>query len=140
MKESVGNAKKLTREMQVYWKRKDRAKKAIQRRNDRKTEEKLKKDLQLMEAKRQERKLNFLITQSELYAHFMSKKFGAVSNPERDENVIVNQLDESESRSPHLSSLDDYDRCAFSFISLVNTGFWLRLILIFRVLYFTVRK
>ena len=29
-----------------------------------------------MEARRQQRKLNFLITQTELYAHFMAKKLG----------------------------------------------------------------
>ena len=31
-----------------------------------------------MEARRQQRKLNFLITQTELYAHFMAKKLGNI--------------------------------------------------------------
>ena len=44
------------------------------------------------QAKRQQRKLNFLITQTELYAHFMSRKLGKAS-PE-EQLRILNQLDE----------------------------------------------
>lgn len=32
----------------------------------------------ICKAKRQQRKLNFLITQTELYAHFFSKKLGGI--------------------------------------------------------------
>jgi len=42
--------------------------------------------------KRQQRKLNFLITQTELYAHFMSKKITGDSDMTRDQ--ILRHLDE----------------------------------------------
>lgn len=42
--------------------------------------------------KRQQRKLNFLITQTELYAHFMSRKLTGETNKERDQ--ILSHLEE----------------------------------------------
>ncbi len=42
--------------------------------------------------KRQQRKLNFLITQTELYAHFMSKKITGDTDVARDQ--ILGRLDE----------------------------------------------
>ena len=45
-----------------------------------------------MQAKRQQRKLNFLITQTELYAHFMSRKLTGQGDEERDR--ILKLLDE----------------------------------------------
>lgn len=62
-------------------------------------------DVELIEAKRQQRKLNFLITQTELYAHFMSKKLGKVSAEEQLR--ILSQLDEE--TNPRLAAMDDYD-------------------------------
>ena len=98
MKEIVWRAKRLTREMQAYWKRYDRVEKVInlaklfsncvnwasnylekqvqRRQAEKEAEEQRKLDVELMEARRQQRKLNFLITQTELYAHFMAKKLG----------------------------------------------------------------
>lgn len=42
--------------------------------------------------KRQQRKLNFLITQTELYAHFMSKKITGDTDMTQDQ--ILGHLDE----------------------------------------------
>jgi DNA helicase INO80 len=50
----------------------------------------------IFQARRQQRKLNFLITQTELYAHFMAKKMTGESEERQDE--ILHQLDESK---PH---------------------------------------
>lgn len=49
----------------------------------------------LSQAKRQQRKLNFLITQTELYAHFMSGK-ASVAGPEGDgaQEDILRKLDD----------------------------------------------
>ena len=46
--------------------------------------------------KRQQRKLNFLITQTELYAHFMSRKLTGASTADRDR--ILNRLQEGSSK------------------------------------------
>lgn len=60
------------------------------------------------QAKRQQRKLNFLITQTELYAHFMSRKIDKASAEEQLR--ILNQLDEEKNTRLIVSGLDNYDR------------------------------
>ncbi|XP_049787289.1 chromatin-remodeling ATPase INO80 [Schistocerca cancellata] len=105
MKETVWRAKRLTREMQSYWKRYDRVEREARRRLEREAEEQRRLDVELMEAKRQQRKLNFLITQTELYAHFMSRKLGSGSQEERLR--ILSQLEEE--KLPRLAAFDDYD-------------------------------
>lgn len=105
MKETIWRAKRLTREMLAYWKRYERIERDTRRRMEKEAEEQRKMDFELLEAKRQQRKLNFLITQTELYAHFMSRKLGQGS--EADQLRILNQLDEE--INPRLASYDDYD-------------------------------
>lgn len=103
-KETIWRAKRLTREMLSYWKKYDRVERENRRRLEKEAEEQRKMDVELVEVKRQQRKLNFLITQTELYAHFMSHK-GELSSQE--EQRILNQLDEE--MSPRLSAIDNYD-------------------------------
>nr|CAD7459847.1 unnamed protein product [Timema tahoe] len=105
MKETLWRAKRLTREMQAYWKRYDRVERETRRRQEKEAEEQRKLDGELMEAKRQQRKLNFLITQTELYAHFMSRKLGG-ANP-KEQLRILSQLEEE--KIPRLAAIDDYN-------------------------------
>lgn len=104
MKETVWRTKRLSREMQTYWKRYERVERDARRRQEKEAEEQRRQDLEFMEAKRQQRKLNFLITQTELYAHFISKKIGSGAGLEQ---TILNQLDEEE--TPRLVIADDYN-------------------------------
>lgn len=106
MKETLWRTKRLTREMQSYWKRYDRVERETKRRMEKEAEEQRKMDVEIIEAKRQQRKLNFLITQTELYAHFMSRKLKK-SSPD-EQLLILSQLDEE--KNPRLASIDDYDR------------------------------
>ncbi|CAH2095187.1 unnamed protein product [Euphydryas editha] len=106
MKETVWRCKRLSREMQAYWRRYDRAERETRRRLEREAEEQRKMDVELMEAKRQRRKLNFLITQTELYAHFMQRKLNATED-DSDADMILKQLDED--RDPRLAAIDNYD-------------------------------
>ncbi|XP_063529749.1 chromatin-remodeling ATPase INO80 isoform X1 [Cydia strobilella] len=107
MKETVWRCKRLSREMQAYWRRYDRAERETRRRMEREAEEQRKMDVELMEAKRQRRKLNFLITQTELYAHFMQKKLSAPTDDGNGADRILRQLDED--RDPRLAAIDSYD-------------------------------
>ncbi|XP_045779214.1 chromatin-remodeling ATPase INO80 isoform X2 [Maniola jurtina] len=107
MKETVWRCKRLSREMQAYWRRYDRAERETRRRMEREAEEQRKMDVELMEAKRQRRKLNFLITQTELYAHFMQKKLNSGEDCDSDADMILRQLDED--RDPRLAAIDNYD-------------------------------
>ena len=62
----------------------------------------------LIQAKRQQRKLNFLITQTELFAHFMARK----STGEKSTEDILSLLDDKPLELPPVSSAvnveDDY--------------------------------
>ncbi|XP_072933681.1 chromatin-remodeling ATPase INO80 [Epargyreus clarus] len=107
MKETVWRCKRLSREMQAYWRRYDRAERETRRRMEREAEEQRKMDVELMEAKRQRRKLNFLITQTELYAHFMQRKLNATDDGDSGADRILRQLDED--RDPRLAAIDHYD-------------------------------
>ncbi|CAG4955092.1 unnamed protein product [Parnassius apollo] len=107
MKETVWRCKRLSREMQAYWRRYDRAERETRRRMEREAEEQRKMDVELMEAKRQRRKLNFLITQTELYAHFMQRKLNAGDEGDSSTDRILRQLDED--RDPRLAAIDNYD-------------------------------
>jgi chromatin-remodeling ATPase INO80 len=104
-KETIWRAKKLTREMLSYWKKFDRVERENRRRQEKEAEEQRKMDVELIEVKRQQRKLNFLITQTELYAHFMSHK-GELSSQE--EQKILSQLDEN-NLPKSSSAIDNYD-------------------------------
>ena len=90
-RDQLSRAKRLTREMLMYWKRFDKAEKDIRKRAEKEAQEQLKVDMELLEAKRQQRKLNFLITQTELYAHFLSKKVSV----QKEEQEILKSLEET---------------------------------------------
>ena len=47
--------------------------------------------------KRQQRKLNFLITQTELYAHFMARKITGATDADKER--ILNRLSEENTNS-----------------------------------------
>merc|ERR1712130_888202 len=91
MKETIWRAKRLAREMQTYWKKYEREEKQQKKAAEKVALEQRKMDIELLEAKRQQRKLNFLITQTELYAHFMAKKIG-LQKTEESENIILSNL------------------------------------------------
>uniref|UniRef100_A0A3Q3BLI5 Chromatin-remodeling ATPase INO80 n=1 Tax=Kryptolebias marmoratus TaxID=37003 RepID=A0A3Q3BLI5_KRYMA len=76
-KETLPRARRLTKEMMLYWKKYDKVEKEHRKRAEKEALEQRKLDEEMREAKRQQRKLNFLITQTELYAHFMSGKASA---------------------------------------------------------------
>lgn len=74
-------------------------------------------DVELMEAKRQRRKLNFLITQTELYAHFMQRKLNNAGDCDTGTDRILRQLDED--RDPRLATIDHYDRYFSSYTYII---------------------
>ena len=61
------------REMFNFWKRNERLERDLKKKHEKELLDKAKKRKK-KEAKRQLRKLNFLITQTELYSHFIGKK------------------------------------------------------------------
>jgi DNA helicase INO80 len=76
------SAKKLNKEMLAFWKKHEKE-------ITEKRKKKVKEEQEKLEAQRQQRKLNFLLTQTELYSHFMAKK-GITHTAEQDEEARKN--------------------------------------------------
>ncbi|KAG8011195.1 DNA helicase INO80 [Nibea albiflora] len=95
-KETLPRARRLTKEMMLYWKKYDKVEKEHRKRAEKEALEQRKLDEEMREAKRQQRKLNFLITQTELYAHFMSGK-ASIAGPEGDtaQEEILRKLEDT---------------------------------------------
>ncbi|XP_063803421.1 chromatin-remodeling ATPase INO80 [Pseudophryne corroboree] len=92
-KETLPRARRLTKEMSLYWKKYDKVEKEHRKRAEKEALEQRKLDEEMREAKRQQRKLNFLITQTELYAHFVSRK--RESGPDEIQEEILRKLEDS---------------------------------------------
>jgi chromatin-remodeling ATPase INO80 len=74
MKDTQARAKRTMREMLSFWKRNEREERDLRRMAEKKEIEDAKKAEADREANRQKRKLNFLISQTELYSHFIGRK------------------------------------------------------------------
>ncbi|KAJ8269900.1 hypothetical protein GJAV_G00108040 [Gymnothorax javanicus] len=92
-RETLPRARRLTKEMLLYWKKYEKVEKEHRRRAEKEALEQRKLDEEMREAKRQQRKLNFLITQTELYAHFMSGKNNAGADGIQED--ILRKLEDS---------------------------------------------
>ncbi|TFK30564.1 DNA ATP-dependent helicase [Coprinopsis marcescibilis] len=73
-KDIQAKAKRLMREMQVFWKKNEKEERDVRRREQKEAMDRLKVEEEKREAARQARKLEFLISQTELYSHFVGNK------------------------------------------------------------------
>ena len=73
-KDVQARAKRSMREMMTFWKRNEREERDLRRVAEKQEIENAKKAEADREANRQKRKLNFLISQTELYSHFIGRK------------------------------------------------------------------
>ncbi|KAK9125166.1 hypothetical protein Scep_014012 [Stephania cephalantha] len=77
MRGAAIRTRKLARDMLVFWKRIDKEQAEVRKREEREAAEALKREQEAREARRHEQRLNFLISQTELYSHFMQNKFSS---------------------------------------------------------------
>lgn len=73
-KDTQARAKRTMREMMSFWKRNEREERDLRRMAEKQEMELAKRAEADREANRQKRKLNFLISQTELYSHFIGRK------------------------------------------------------------------
>lgn len=73
-KDVQARAKRSMREMMTFWKRNERTERDLRKIAEKQEQENQKKEEAEKEAKRQKNKLNFLISQTELYSHFIGSK------------------------------------------------------------------
>ncbi|KAI7754871.1 hypothetical protein M8C21_025130 [Ambrosia artemisiifolia] len=92
--------RKLARDMLVFWKRVDKEMAEIRKREEKEAAEALKREQELREARRQQQRLNFLLSQTELYGHFMQNK----SSSQPTETLLEN--DKTNDQEAMVSSSD----------------------------------
>ncbi|KIR40918.1 DNA helicase INO80 [Cryptococcus deuterogattii 99/473] len=73
-KEGAAKAKRIVKELAAFWRKNEKDEVIARKKAEREALERAKAEEEAREAKRQSRKLNFLLTQTELYSHFIGKK------------------------------------------------------------------
>lgn len=73
-KDAATRARKALREMLSFWKRNEREERELRKRAEKEAAERRRLEEEERENRRQAKKLNFLLTQTELYSHFIAKK------------------------------------------------------------------
>ncbi|KAH8434649.1 chromatin-remodeling ATPase INO80 [Aspergillus melleus] len=88
MKDTQARAKRTMREMMSFWKRNEREERDLRRLAEKQEIESAKKAEAEREANRQRRKLNFLISQTELYSHFIGRKIKGADGDETGDTAV----------------------------------------------------
>ncbi|EGO04005.1 hypothetical protein SERLA73DRAFT_102360 [Serpula lacrymans var. lacrymans S7.3] len=73
-KDIQAKGKRMMREMLVFWKKNEREERDVRKREQKEATDRAKVEEEKREAARQARKLEFLISQTELYSHFVGSK------------------------------------------------------------------
>ncbi|KAF6766320.1 DNA ATP-dependent helicase [Ephemerocybe angulata] len=104
-KDVQAKAKRLMREMLIFWKKNEKEEKEMRKREHKEALDRQRAEDEKREAARQARKLEFLISQTELYSHFVGNKLKTSELEEADEV----QADETASVPPPAPSGADFD-------------------------------
>ncbi|KEI41892.1 uncharacterized protein L969DRAFT_91363 [Mixia osmundae IAM 14324] len=91
-KELQIKGKRVSREVLTFWRGNEKRDRDDRRTAAREVELKIKKEEEARESKRQARKLNFLITQTELYSHFVGDKLNTSAAEESAETEPAAQV------------------------------------------------
>lgn len=74
VKDFQTRARRGIREMSSFWKKNEREERDLKKKAEKEAMELARKEDEVRESKRQAKKLNFLLTQTELYSHFIGRK------------------------------------------------------------------
>ncbi|KAJ6107779.1 Helicase C-terminal [Penicillium sp. IBT 18751x] len=102
-KDTQARAKRTMREMMSFWKRNEREERDLRRLAEKQELESAKKAEAERESNRQKRKLNFLISQTELYSHFIGRK---VKTAEAEAGDGVTAAAGGEAHHPNIPNAD----------------------------------
>ena len=87
-KESTLRGKRIQKEMLVFWRKRDKEILEIRKKKDKVETEKKKQEEELKEAVMQKKRLEYLMKQSDIYAHFMAKKLGLTEEEEKEKERL----------------------------------------------------
>ncbi|KAH9613368.1 hypothetical protein KSS87_004845 [Heliosperma pusillum] len=103
--------RKLARDMLVYWKRLEKEMAEVRKREEKEVAEALKREREEEEARRQQKRLDFLLSQTELFSHFMSNKPAAqdekLSEERGDEMAEDDDLEDAELKKEALKAAQE---------------------------------
>lgn len=105
-KDMQAKSKRAMREMLVFWKRNERGDLLNRQKAEKEIIDRAKKEEESRESRRQARKLNFLITQTELYSHFIGSKVKTSEAEQSEETAGDARLQERPSVSVPLIEPD----------------------------------
>lgn len=116
-KDVQAKGKRLMREMLVFWKKNEREERDVRKREQKEAIDRAKIEEEKREAARQARKLEFLISQTELYSHFVGNKLKSESRFRVFRQLLADiqvsasevQGDTPESSTPLGATLEDVD-------------------------------
>lgn len=106
-KEVMNRAKKLQRDMLVFWRKRDKEVNELKKKKNKTELERLKKQEELEEVIKQKKRLEYLMTQSDIYSFFMSKKMGIETNNEEEANAPKSNHLALESEGKIVKKLED---------------------------------
>lgn len=121
-KDLQARAKRVMRDMMGFWKRNEREERDLRKAAEKQEIENARKEEADREAARQKRKLNFLISQTELYSHFIGKKIKtdeverSTDNPDiapDKHRIQENKLTVAEPSGPLASKVTDFENLDF---------------------------
>ncbi|KAK7910986.1 SNF2 family domain-containing protein [Apiospora marii] len=122
-KDLQARAKRCMRDMMSFWKRNEREERDLRKAAERQEIENARKEEADREAARQKRKLNFLISQTELYSHFIGKKIKtdeverSTDNPEiapaADADPNAHKVNVDEPTGPVGNKVTNFDNLTF---------------------------
>lgn len=104
-KDLQARAKRVMRDMMGFWKRNEREERDLRKAAEKQELENARKEEADREAARQKRKLNFLISQTELYSHFIGKKIKTHEVERSTDNPDI--ATEEAAPDPHTMDVDD---------------------------------
>ncbi|CAO3609634.1 unnamed protein product [Cunninghamella blakesleeana] len=110
-KDTQLKAKRAQKEMLLFWKKNEKEERELRKKAEREALEKLRQEEERREAQRQARKLNFLITQTELYSHFIGRKINKDVTEDdetmpQSEDVTPNANENDENMDVDITSYD----------------------------------
>lgn len=110
IKDLQNKARRGMREMLTFWRKNEREERDLQKKAEKEALDLAKKEEEEREAQRQARKLNFLISQTELYTHFIANKISPQDNPE--DNNIGDTGDKKTAKDLNFDDEDELQKAA----------------------------
>ena len=99
-RELISKSKRMSKEVYTFWKKNEKEEKEARKRAEKEEIERKKRIEEQREANRQAKKLNFLITQTELYTHFVLKKNASNEALASEEPIDEDALEKFDAKDP----------------------------------------